>query len=66
VHGGKIVAEGPLKKILQDGKSLTGRYLSGKKTIGIPSQRRPASGKSIVVRGARVNSPNPPQLLQGP
>src|SRR5207237_8680397 len=31
VHGGKIVAEGPLKKILQDGKSLTGRYLSGQK-----------------------------------
>ena len=31
VHGGKVVAEGPLKKILQDGKSLTGQYLSGKK-----------------------------------
>jgi excinuclease ABC subunit A len=56
VHGGKIVAEGPLKKILLDGKSLTGRYLSGKKTIGIPGQRRPASGKSIVVRGARQNN----------
>jgi excinuclease ABC subunit A len=56
VHGGKIVAEGPLKKILQDGKSLTGRYLSGKKTIGIPARRRPASGKSIVVRGARQNN----------
>src|SRR4029079_7098992 len=45
VHGGKIVAEGPLKKILHDGKSLTGGYLSGKKTIAIPKQRRPASGK---------------------
>jgi excinuclease ABC subunit A len=56
VHGGKIVAEGPLKKILQDGKSLTGSYLSGKKTIGIPGQRRPASGRSIVVRGARQNN----------
>jgi excinuclease ABC subunit A len=56
VHGGKIVAEGPLKKILQDSKSLTGRYLSGKKTIAIPAQRRPASGKSIVVRGARQNN----------
>jgi excinuclease ABC subunit A len=56
VHGGKIVAEGPLKKILQDGKSLTGQYLSGKKAIGIPGKRRPASGKSIVVRGARQNN----------
>src|SRR5437588_11931122 len=56
VHGGKIVAEGPLKKILQDGKSLTGRYLSGKKSIGIPGQRRPASGRAIVVRGARQNN----------
>jgi excinuclease ABC subunit A len=56
VHGGKIVTEGALKKILQDGKSLTGKYLSGKKTIGIPGQRRPANGKSIVVRGARQNN----------
>src|SRR3954449_9131506 len=45
VHGGKLVAEGPLKKILQDGKSLTGKYLSGKKTIGIPGRRRPGNGK---------------------
>src|SRR5262249_40789388 len=56
IHGGKIVAEGPLNKILQDGKSLTGKYLSGKKTIAIPVERRPASGKSIVVRGARQNN----------
>jgi excinuclease ABC subunit A len=57
-HGGKIVAEGPLKKILQDGKSLTGQYLSGKKTIKVPRRRRPASGKSIAVRGARHNNLN--------
>jgi excinuclease ABC subunit A len=56
IHGGKIVTEGPLKKVLQDGKSLTGRYLSGKKTIRIPDRRRPASGKAIVVRGARQNN----------
>jgi excinuclease ABC subunit A len=56
VHGGKIVAEGPLNKILEDGKSLTGKYLSGKRTIGIPGRRRPASGRAIVVRGARQNN----------
>ncbi len=56
VHGGKVVAEGPLKKILNDDNSLTGTYLSGKKSIRIPSKRRPASGKSITVRGARQNN----------
>lgn len=56
VHGGKVVAEGPLKRILQDNRSLTGQYLSGKKEIAIPDRRRPPSGKSIVVRGARQNN----------
>ena len=56
VHGGTVVAEGPLKKILQDSQSLTGSYLSGKKAIRIPAQRRPANGKSLTVRGARQNN----------
>ena len=56
VHGGTIVAEGPLKAILRDGKSLTGQYLSGKKRIAAPGRRRPPSGKSLVVRGARQNN----------
>src|SRR5262249_23990476 len=56
VHGGRIVTEGPLKKILQDSKSLTGAYLSGKRSIGIPGERRPHNGKSLVVRGARQNN----------
>jgi excinuclease ABC subunit A len=56
VHGGKIVAEGPLPAILRDGRSLTGQYLSGKKEIAVPAERRPLNGKSIVVRGARQNN----------
>jgi excinuclease ABC subunit A len=56
VHGGKIVAEGPLQKILKDGHSLTGQYLSGKKRIDIPSRRRPGNGQAIVVKGARQNN----------
>ena len=56
IHGGKIVAQGPLSAILQDEHSLTGQYLSGCKTIGIPGRRRPVSGKSIVIRGARQNN----------
>jgi excinuclease ABC subunit A len=56
VHGGTIVAEGSLKKLLKDGRSLTGQYLSGKKSIAIPAQRRPSRCKSLVVRGARQNN----------
>jgi excinuclease ABC subunit A len=56
IHGGKIVAEGPVAKILGDDKSLTGQYLSGRKSIKVPARRRPAGGKSIVVRGARQNN----------
>src|SRR3954464_14434374 len=56
VHGGRVVAQGPLKQIVRDGKSLTGAYLSGKKSIEIPPRRRPSSGKSLVVRGARQNN----------
>jgi excinuclease ABC subunit A len=56
VHGGKVVAEGPLDKIMRDGKSLTGQYLSGRKAIAAPGRRRPARGKSVAVRGARHNN----------
>jgi excinuclease ABC subunit A len=58
VHGGKIVIDGPLKKILKDSKSLTGSYLSGRRAIAIPSQRRTANGqgKILSVRGARQNN----------
>jgi excinuclease ABC subunit A len=56
VHGGTIVANGPLPTILQDGTSLTGQYLSGQRAIKVPSRRRPASGKVLGVRGARQNN----------
>jgi excinuclease ABC subunit A len=55
-HGGTLVAEGPLRAILKDGKSLTGQYLSGKKSIAVPARRRPSNGKSLIVRGARQNN----------
>lgn len=56
VHGGTIVAQGPLKNILKESNSLTGQYLSGKKSIAIPARRRPSSGKALVVSGARQNN----------
>jgi excinuclease ABC subunit A len=56
VHGGTIVAAGPLQKILKDSSSLTGQYLSGARSIALPRRRRPPSGKSLFVRGARHNN----------
>ena len=41
VHGGEIVAQGGIDKIMRCRKSITGQYLSGKKYIAVPSQRHP-------------------------
>jgi excinuclease ABC subunit A len=56
VHGGRIVAEGSLKKFLKDPHSLTGQYLSGRRAIQVPAKRRPQTGKVLQVRGARQNN----------
>ncbi len=55
-HGGEIVAAGTPKKIAAHKKSLTGLYLSGKKCISVPSQRRKGNGKSLEIIGARGNN----------
>jgi excinuclease ABC subunit A len=55
-HGGRIIARGTLDDILHDPNSLTGQYLSGAKEIPIPRKRRPGSGESIVIKGARQNN----------
>src|SRR5262249_55085863 len=56
VHGGQIVANGPLETILKHAKSLTGKYLSGQRSIAAPSRRRPPCGKVLRIRGARQNN----------
>ncbi|HET9237311.1 MAG TPA: excinuclease ABC subunit UvrA [Oligoflexus sp.] len=56
-EGGHIVASGPLKAVLNESKSLTGQYLSGKRKIEAPAQRRPRDEKrSIVIEGAQENN----------
>jgi len=55
-HGGQIVHSGTYKQLLKNKKSLTGQYLSGKKSIAVPEMRRPPKGESIWVRGARENN----------
>ncbi len=52
VHGGEIVAQGPLKAILAESESLTGRYLKGEEMVPIPSTRRSHSSRSLEVVGA--------------
>jgi excinuclease ABC subunit A len=56
VHGGRVVAEGTAEDIMACPESITGQYLSGEKTIPVPSVRRTGSGKSLVIRGATENN----------
>jgi excinuclease ABC subunit A len=54
--GGRIIAEGPLKSILSARESLTGQYLSGRKQIPLPENRREGNGKHLTVVEARANN----------
>jgi excinuclease ABC subunit A len=56
VHGGRLVAEGPIEAIIGSEESITGAYLSGRRTIPMPSRRRAGNGKSLWVRGAAENN----------
>ena len=51
-HGGKVMAAGTPKQVMRSAKSLTGQYLSGRKFIPVPQQRRVGDGKAIRVTGA--------------
>ena len=56
-HGGEIVAQGPTKKVIKAGKSLTARYLNGDLEIQVPQQRRTLQHKNtLTVKGARENN----------
>jgi len=50
--GGEVVAAGTPAQVIKNPKSLTGAYLSGKRKIPIPSQRRPGNGKALEIKGA--------------
>lgn len=55
-HGGYMVAEGTLQDILNEPKSLTGAYLSGRLSVPIPMTRRPGNGKQLTIVGATANN----------
>jgi excinuclease ABC subunit A len=52
LKGGRVVAEGTPAQVAANPKSLTGQYLSGKKSIVVPKKRRSPSERQLVVRGA--------------
>ena len=55
-HGGRIVACGTPEEVMQNTNSLTGDYLSGRKTIEVPKKRRKGNGKYIEIKGAKENN----------
>lgn len=56
IHGGEIVAQGTCEEIMANEKSITGQYLSGKRTIPVPTERRKGNGKFLKVIGAQQNN----------
>ncbi len=56
VHGGQVVVQGTIKDVLACEASPTGQFLSGRRSIATPRQRRKGNGKSLIVRGARENN----------
>ncbi|UVI29862.1 excinuclease ABC subunit UvrA [Paenibacillus spongiae] len=56
IHGGTVVAEGTPAEVMDSEKSLTGAYLSGRKFIPVPLQRRSTGEKWLEIRGAKENN----------
>ncbi len=56
VHGGEVIAHGTPSEIMENEKSITGAYLSGRKSIPIPEKRRKGNGNFLRVKGARENN----------
>lgn len=55
-NGGQVMAVGTPKQVMRSRKSLTGQYLSGKKFIPVPHERRIGNGKKITITGAAENN----------
>ena len=56
VHGGTIVAQGTPQEVMNSDASITGQYLSGKKFIPLPIERRTSDGRKITIKGAKENN----------
>jgi excinuclease ABC subunit A len=56
IHGGQVVAAGTPEEVMNDPHSLTGQYLSGKKFIPLPPERRKPDGRWLEIHGAKENN----------
>lgn len=56
VHGGEIVAAGTPEEVMKNPASITGNYLSGKKFIPLPIERRKSDGRKLTIKGASENN----------
>ena len=56
VHGGEVVAAGTAEEVMNTPGSITGDYLSGRKRIPVPTERRKGSGNFLSIRGAAENN----------
>ncbi len=55
-HGGEVIAQGTVDKIIENHASLTGAYLSGRMQVDIPRERRAGNGRKLTIIGARENN----------
>lgn len=56
IHGGHVVAQGTPAEVEKNPNSITGQYLSGKKSIAVPKKRRKGNGKTLRVVGAKEHN----------
>jgi excinuclease ABC subunit A len=56
LHGGRVVFAGSAAGLLRARESLTGQYLSGRRRIEVPERRRPPTGPTLALEGARHNN----------
>ena len=55
-HGGQVVYSGPVKGVLKVKDSITGQYLSGQRSVGVPAMRRKPGKEFLTIRGAREHN----------
>jgi excinuclease ABC subunit A len=55
-HGGEVIATGTPEQVMQQPRSLTGAFLSGRRSIPLPRQRRGGNGQALIVEGAREHN----------
>ncbi len=56
IHGGEVVAQGTPEEVMANPNSITGKYLSGKLKIEVPTSRRKIANRYIKIKGARANN----------